>query len=701
MAYVVKYRTLAATQENSIVKLDILENNYVGNIIEYNNAVLELQYIPSSDDPFEPIYASQLRVELDVTNNVADMPNFVTLDDRKYLCKLYKDNVLEWQGWALSDNVQFRFTTGIKIIQFNAICGLGLLDKINFSELESTPTATYKSIIYCLSKALYDIEIQSDIFASVSIYAESMNDRNDEDYFDPFQQSYIQLSGIIKNNEYITSYQLIKDILFSFGCRIFYAKGRWNIVQVNQMALDNPYFTLYDYEGAIIDSGTFTGIINVPTDAIFLDNSQLKIFKKGFNNIISENTIESAENYIFNSTLKLNDTVEADGWVRTNGGSGFIDLIEKPEQENNYWLLTTSGGVGPFAQVQTDELFLIAKNDIISLSFDIIDSTPQTSPSTETTAILIITISNGTQTYFISDELVGDKKGAWRSMIISPNYYDITGQSIRGSFNLDSFPAPISGLVSIGFRLNSTTGNYFMSGNYNVVAKSDLKKVIIKSEINNTKEYNKKVSFPFGVNSNVPGKYSYKGFISDINGNMLVNWYNFERPTDTYYSLAQLMVKNYVIQYRKNIINIDSVIQNLNSGFGTLEFNDTDPSQINVSQNKYLLGNSTINYSKNECLNTLLEVSATDQNATISTVYQNLTEGTTPTTNCVNGVSYEVVSIGDVSYATCEGDAVIVNSGGIGPNTIAGCIQFGSLLPYFGNGTPATIIDISYGGPCG
>lgn len=701
MAYEVKYRTTVATQGADTIKLDILEDSYSGSIIQYDTISLQLQYIPSSDDPFEPIYASQLRVELDVTNNIADMPDFVTLNDRKYLCKLYKNNILEWQGWALSDNVQFRFTTGIKVIEFNAICGLGILDKINFSESQNTPTASYKSIIYCLSKALYDIELQSDIFCSVSIYAESMNDRSDETYFDPFQQAYIQLSGIIKNNEYITSYQLIKDILFSFGCRIFYAKGRWNIVQINQMALDNPYFTLYDYEGTIIDSGTFTDIINVPTDAIFLDNSQLKIFKKGFNNIISENTIESAENYIFNSTLKLNDSLEAEGWTRINSGSGFVDLVEKPDQENNYWLLTTSGGAGPLAQVQTDELFLIAKNDIISLSFDIIDSTPQTSPSGETSAILIITISNATETYFISDELSGDKKGAWRLMTISPNYYNITGQSIRGSFNFDSFPAPISGLVSIGLRLNSNTGNYFMSANYKVVAKSDLKKVIIKSQINNTKEYTKKVTFPFGINSNVPGKYSYKGFISDIDGNMLVNWYNFERPTDTYYSLAQLMVKNYVIQYRKNIINIDSVIQNLNSGFNRLDFNDSDPAQINVSQNRYLLGNSTIIYNKNECQNTLLEVSATNQNATITTVYQNLTEGTEPTTNCVNGAAYEVIAVGDVSYATCEGESVIVSSGGIGPNTIAGCIQFGSLLPYFGNGTPATITDISYGGPCG
>jgi hypothetical protein len=267
--------------------------------------------------------------------------------------------------------------------------------------------------------------------------------------------------------------------------------------------------------------------------------------------------------------------------------------------------------------------------------------------------------------------------------------------------NFTSFQAPSTGNVSIGFFLDTSTGQYLLIGDFRLTVDSDFKEVYIESKIDETKAYTKSVEFPFGVNSNVLGKFSYKGFVSDSNGNMYVNWYNLERPTDTYRSLAELMVKNYVIQYRKNIINIDSNIEGLNSGFNRLSFTDIDPAQINVEDNVYIIGNSTITLDMNEMQGTLLEVTDTDQNATITTTYVNRTKGTEPTTNCVAGATFEVVVAGDISYALCEGGSVIEFSGGIGPSAISGCIQFGSLLPYFGNGTPATIEQISYGGPCG
>lgn len=704
MAYAKKYLSEFNSQSGEQIYIELWEDGYDGSVIEYPCDSFNLQYIPQGDDPFEMIYASQVNVELDVTNNVEDMPDFTTLNDRKYLCKVIKDSNLEWQGWVLSDDVQFNFSTGIKSVFFNAICGLGMLKDITFSESELTETNVYKSILYCLCKAISDVGTPTDnnIFASVSIYAEAMNDRNDDPSFDPFQQSFIQLSGIIENNEYISSLDLIKNILKSFGCRIFYAKGRWNILQINQMALPNPYYTLYDIEGTILSSGTLDDISNVPTDMIFVTGNQIKILKKGFNNIISRNKIEYPENYIFNANLKLNDGLDqADGWGQFNSGSGVVGLIFKDEQEFNYWELELFS-IGDLAKVETTSGFLIAEGDIINFKYSVIDSTPATSPTGTVTSKMIMLLNDGTNTYYVSNTSSGTKKGTWK-IATGPitDYYVVDGDPISVNKNFDSFPAPSTGIVYVGFILDSATAEYLLVGDFRVTVDSPFKEVIIESKIDNTKAYTKSVEFPFGVNSNVLGKFSYKGFISDSNGNMYVNWYNLERPTDTYRSLAELMVKNYVIQYRKNIINIDSSIEGLNSGFNRLSFADTDPAQINVEDKVYLIGNTTISLDMNEFQGTLLEVTDTDQNATITTTYVNRTKGTEPTTNCVDGASFEVVVAGDISYALCEGESIIEFSGAIGPSGIIGCIQFGSLLPYFGNGTPATIEQISYGGPCG
>ena len=318
-------------------------------------------------------------------------------------------------------------------------------------------------------------------------------------------------------------------------------------------------------------------ISNVPTDMIFVTGGQIKILKKGFNNIISRNKIEYPENYIFNSNLKINDGLDAaDGWGQFNVGTGAIGLVFKDDQEFNYWELTLSGGItSPIARVETTVPFLIAKYDIINFKYSVIDSAPATSPSGNVTSKMIMLLNDGTNTYYVSNELVGSKKGRWK-VVTGPitDYYVVDGDPISVNKNFTSFEAPSTGNVYVGFILDSTTAEYLLIGDFNVTADSAFKEVIIESKIDETKAYTKSVEFPFGVNSNVLGKFSYKGFVSDSNGNMYVNWYNLERPTDIYRSLAELMVKNYVIQYRKNIINIDSNIEGLNSGFNRLSFTD-------------------------------------------------------------------------------------------------------------------------------
>ena len=82
MAYEIKYRITAATKSDVTSVLNIYEDGYDGEIIEYPCISLQLQYIPRSDDAFEPIYVSQLSVAIDVTDNVEDMPDFTTLNDK-------------------------------------------------------------------------------------------------------------------------------------------------------------------------------------------------------------------------------------------------------------------------------------------------------------------------------------------------------------------------------------------------------------------------------------------------------------------------------------------------------------------------------------------------------------------------------------------------------------------------------------------
>ena len=104
MAYNLKYRITSATLSDTISVVEMYIDEAVASVIDYDGVSVQLQYIPRSDDIYEPIYASQLSVVMDVTDDVNNLPNFVSLNDRKYLVKLKIDGVYKWTGWALSDN---------------------------------------------------------------------------------------------------------------------------------------------------------------------------------------------------------------------------------------------------------------------------------------------------------------------------------------------------------------------------------------------------------------------------------------------------------------------------------------------------------------------------------------------------------------------------------------------------------------------
>ena len=58
MAYNLKYQITAATKNNEVAVVEMYIDEVVAAVIEYPATAIQLQYIPRSDDIFEPIYRS-------------------------------------------------------------------------------------------------------------------------------------------------------------------------------------------------------------------------------------------------------------------------------------------------------------------------------------------------------------------------------------------------------------------------------------------------------------------------------------------------------------------------------------------------------------------------------------------------------------------------------------------------------------------
>ena len=140
----------------------------------------------------------------------------------------------------------------------------------------------------------------------------TMQNRLDDPAATPWIQSYMAVNNFVRTrideqgiarNEF-SCLDVLREILESWGARILMANGEWNIIQVNQACNSTRYYSRYLGNGTSLDSGTDTGFKNIPTDAIFVEGDQLKIYKKGYNNFIGFKQIEFAENMLFNADLK-------------------------------------------------------------------------------------------------------------------------------------------------------------------------------------------------------------------------------------------------------------------------------------------------------------------------------------------------------------------------------------------------------------
>lgn len=630
MAYAKKYETLFSSQNGSIYTIELWENDYAGSVIQYPCTLFNLQYIPQGDDPFEPIYASQIECVLDVTDDTANMPDFTTLDDRKYHVKVYEGATLKWQGWALSDDVNYLFSTGSKEIQFNAVCGLGMLKDIDFL---TSSTNLRNTILFYLTEALKKVGFPTNpnILSSCGIYSDSMDNT-----IEPWAQAYMSFTNFIdvtleenrtvRNN--IDCLQVLKDILTSWGCRIFMANGEWNIIQVNQMWDATRAWVRFDADGTTITSGTFTTNKNIPADAIFIGGDQNKIYKKGFNNFLSEKDIKFPANEIFNANLKLYSGDDATLWTRTVSGTGAVFIQNNADKDINAWILALGDvTAGALAQVDSNSPIPVGVGTSPKVQFRIYMTTQLTTgggallPNCYMKLVLVA----GTQSYYLSDD------NTWQVLLITGNtYYKVNDKTDDTLVNLEEIPpTPDSGLLYFGLFLTGTGDNTqpaLICGDFEITQDNLFKKVTMTAKINDADTYKKSITFPHGYNSDsiTTQLQSFLGAITDEDGISMYGWYMKSRHAiDAFQSLAHCMFNNYINMFCKNIINVDATIEGDVTALDVFTFDDNDPSQINVATKKYIIGNSTFMPIPNELQCSFLEVSNDPQEITITTKYDN------------------------------------------------------------------------------
>lgn len=647
MAYNLKYTITSATKNDTISVVEMYIDEAVTSVIEYSGVNIELQYIPKSDNIFEPIYASQLSVIMDVTDDEANIPNFVTLNDRKYLVKLKIDNVVQWTGWALSDNVQYMFTTGRKELKFDAIDGLGILDYFPYPFTETTSISKFSAIktLEFLTTSLSQIGYPSglNVYTVCSYYSQYMDDRNDHTYDEPFNQSYLRPNYFLNSDgSYQNCLEVLAKILKSFGCRIYQANNKWNIVAINEMASNSYFYTEYTYNGTYSTSGvasvtsTIQPYIDNTSGLYFVDNSQLKIFKKGYNNFLQNYTLEYSPNYIGNNDLKTQIAGVPVLWTTYTQGTGgnVVVIPEIYETSDRYKLITglNGGVISGYAYISATVSSGL-QNDTINYSHTFYDQ--EVAKKRGRLKLQVTGAGSGAPSYYYNVDKI------WQDATVAPfnNYYLIeeVDENVINNFSVTPPPLPISGQLSLILEIydSATCSTTITVGDFKLSFQSPISLIKTTSIVNNDNQYTFELDLPFGYPI-YQGDGVNRQFYNVALGTILVihdsvyvaatGWYKFG-VSGTYQGLSQLITKEYINAYRRNLINLDASIFGMVTSNGTfsagkiLKADDTDPAQINVSNKFYMTGNMTINIVNSEIQATLLDISNNAISSSISTIY--------------------------------------------------------------------------------
>ncbi len=655
MAYNLKYQITAATKNNEVAVVEMYIDEVVAAVIEYPATAIQLQYIPRSDDIYEPIYASQLNVSIDVTDDDDNMPDFTTLNDRKYLVKLFIDGVIYWQGWVLSDLVQYSFTTGRKELSFNAIDGLGMLDYIPFTYVETnvagntklSPQSTLYFLYSCLAKIGFPVGL--NLITACSYYAAGMDNRGDGSEYEPFNQSYLRPVYFQNDDEtYETCLIVLTKILKSFGCKIYQANGKWMIVAVNEFAaapyFAYTYFTEYDADGLLVDSGTFNTLSEIQpytgntSGLYFTNNSQMKLFKKGYNNFNYRYDISYSPNYISNPNLKNLTSGFPTLWNSGIQGTGSsISIVNKPYEASDWYDMTLGTPVGgsAFSAVSTLIVGYVTANDKINYTQTFFSQTIDKVRGQ--IKIEITGLGSGAPSYYINID------GVWQNASVLPydNYYEVplVEENKINTVTLNTPPIPINGSLDITYALTSDVFNCATNvkvGSFGLTFTSPLSLITSTSIIDANNQYQLEMDLPLGYPiydgdgvDRVQANMAYGTIQQLVSGNFVsaTGWYRYGPYTTPTDGLSETIMKEYINNYRRNLINVDCNLFGITTTNGNFAANkllqilDTDPAQINIEDNRYMTGNMTIDIVGCETQATLLDISNEELASTIETIF--------------------------------------------------------------------------------
>lgn len=648
MAYGKAYtiQAVAKTEPNETVyTCEIWEKDFVGYEDTFDAAAhpFTAQILASSDDPFDPILASTLTLLIDITNFTGTLPDFTSNDDHKYWVKLYNSGTTyyAWQWYMLMDSVNVHFSTGVLFLQCLCTDGIALLKSIPYVA-SSDDINVEEDLSTVITNCLNKIDFPDGYYVNYvcGIYATGMDTS-----ISVFKQSYYPIRNWLNSapvpptdgsepvSPFMSCYDVLQKIVFSFGARIFQSYGQFWIANVNEQGNDGVrIFQTTNANGSETVSTRNTVREIVPytntTDSpwYFQDNIQTKILRKGYPKIELNHTIGFSPQCIDNGCFERVTAGAPDNWTLDTSHSGGLGTITQFTYDQFYGFALYAGT--NYVTMQPNSVARIYGGDRINLSF-ILQNSSVIANTPGIQVELKIDVGGGHQWKYKFDAgyenpvWVYDFVDGWYNVTVNDTQYDTK--------SINTLAAPASGILSVIFRIQvATTSSDAFIANVRLTFDTWYDRQVVLSKVNSLSNYKKTVEIPLGAQSN--NDYSEVGSLNDSSGAILTGWYRYG-ITESYTNLMRLIAQQYTNLQAQSVINFDLTLRNLLDlrsttlprrlphVIGTMDnvqVQDTTATTLSVNGKYYIMGASTFDYTEDIQTGTMLETTSTDVTSTFT-----------------------------------------------------------------------------------
>lgn len=239
--YTIPYRSI----DDTPWRVDISTAAYAGDPITVRGSAgnaCVIEYDGGVDDPFDnPVVASKANMQL-INQGELDMDELQGAGDRDFVVEVYRNNVLKWKGYLITDNIQQPLLSAPNVVQLSAIDGLNMLEGITYTHnnlitesigiANRAPLNFLRQVLFAQSNlglmlpirwyiGLENVETEDDPIAGLMTWS-------------PYGEGLIvgQSSDgtIYQNCRYI-----VEGLVKAFCCRIFQSDGAWHVMRTTDI----------------------------------------------------------------------------------------------------------------------------------------------------------------------------------------------------------------------------------------------------------------------------------------------------------------------------------------------------------------------------------------------------------------------------------------------------------------------------------